>query len=183
VTDVTRGQWRAHGERVIYDSPWVRLGQVDVEPPEGERYWHHVARFRPAALLALVDDENRVLLAWRHRFVPDTWGWEIPGGLIDDGEKPIDAARRELEEETGYRAGQVEHLLSYEPMPGAVDAPHAIFLGRDPRQVRDDPDVNEAARLEWHSLAAVPALLASGDVTNAATVIALLMLRPGPGTE
>lgn len=174
---MTRGQWRAHGERVLYDSPWVRLGQIDVEPPEGERYWHHVARFRPAALLALVDDRNRVLLAWRHRFVPDTWGWEIPGGLIDEGEKPIDAARRELEEETGYRAGRVEHLLSYEPMPSAVRSPHTIFLGRDPEQVRDTPDVNEAVRLEWFPLPRTRDLIAAGEITSSATLIALLALR------
>jgi 8-oxo-dGDP phosphatase len=173
---MTRGQWRAHDERVIYDSPWVRLGQIDVEPPVGERYWHHVTHLPPAALLALVDDDNRVLLAWRHRFVPDTWGWEIPGGLIDEGEKPVDAARRELEEETGYRAGRVEHLLSYEPMPGSVDSPHAIFLGRDPRQVHDTPDVNEAARLTWLPLSQARATIAAGEISNAGTLLALLTL-------
>lgn len=181
MTEPARGQWRAHGERVIYDSPWIWLGQLDVEPPEGDRYWHHAARYRSAAMMALVDDDDRVLLAWRHRIVTGTWGWEVPGGLVDDGEKPIDAARRELEEETGYRAGRVEHLLTYQPMPGAVDSPHALFLGRAPELVHDVPDVNEAARLEWRPLAEVPALIASGDVTNAATVIALLMLRPDAG--
>jgi 8-oxo-dGTP pyrophosphatase MutT (NUDIX family) len=179
VTEATRGQWRTYGERVIYDSPWVRLGQIDVEQPEGKRYWHHVARFLPAALLALVDDEDRVLLAWRHRFVADTWGWEIPGGLLDEGEEPIDAARRELEEETGYRAGHVEHLVSFEPMPGAVDSPHAVFLGRDPQRVRDTLDVSEAVRLEWCPLTEVRGRIAAGEITNASTIIALLALsRP-----
>ena len=65
------GFWRAHGERAIYDSPWVWLGQVDVEPPGGDRYWHHVVRLRKAAVMALVDGEERVLMLWRHRFVPD----------------------------------------------------------------------------------------------------------------
>jgi hypothetical protein len=49
---VTSGFWRAHGERAIYDSPWVWLGQVDVEPPGGDRYWHHVVRLRKAAVMA-----------------------------------------------------------------------------------------------------------------------------------
>jgi hypothetical protein len=60
---VTSGFWRAHGERAIYDSPWVWLGQVDVEPPGGDRYWHHVVRLRKAAVMALVDGEERVPLA------------------------------------------------------------------------------------------------------------------------
>ena len=52
VGSVTSGFWRAHGERAIYDSPWVWLGQVDVEPPGGDRYWHHVVRLRTAAVMA-----------------------------------------------------------------------------------------------------------------------------------
>ena len=55
VTSDKRGLWQAHGERAIYDSPWVWLGQVDVEPPGGARYWHHVVRLRKAAVAALLD--------------------------------------------------------------------------------------------------------------------------------
>ena len=134
---MTSGFWRAHGERAIYDSPWVWLGQVDVEPPGGDRYWHHVVRLRTAAVMALVDGEERVLMLWRHRFVPDRWGWELPGGLVDDGEEPAVAASRELAEETGYRAGQVEHLVSFQPMPGTVDAEHHVYVGGDPLRIGD----------------------------------------------
>ena len=89
-------RWRTFGERTIYDNPWVWLGQVDVELPDGERFWHHVVRLHRAAMIVLLDGENRVLLLWRHRFVQDRWGWELPGGLIDDDEEPADTAAREL---------------------------------------------------------------------------------------
>jgi ADP-ribose pyrophosphatase YjhB (NUDIX family) len=65
----------------------VWLGQVDVEPPGGDRYWHHVVRLRKAAVLALVD-----------------------------GEEPAVAVTRELAEETGYRARRVEHLVGFQPI-------------------------------------------------------------------
>ena len=173
---MTSGFWRAHGERSIYDSPWVWLGQVDVEPPGGDRYWHHVVRLRTAAVLALLDDEERVLMLWRHRFVPDRWGWELPGGLVDDGEEPAAAANRELTEETGYRAGRVEHLVSFQPMPGTVDAEHHVYVGRDPRRIGDPTDPAEAARVEWVPLASVPALLDAGEIWSAASVAALPLL-------
>src|ERR1700756_2774211 len=127
----TPGLWQAHGERAIYDSPWVWLGQVDVEPPGGDRYWHHVVRLRRAAVAALLDDQDRVLMLWRHRVVPGPggWGgargaggWERPGGLVDEGEEPAAAANRELAEETGYRAGRLELLVTFQPMPGTIDA-------------------------------------------------------------
>jgi NUDIX domain len=99
------GRWRTFGEREIYRSPYTWLGQVDVELPGGERFWHEVIRLHRAAAMLLVDDADRVLLLWRHRFVLDRWGWELPGGLVDEDEEPAEAAVRELEEETGYRAG------------------------------------------------------------------------------
>src|ERR1700753_2127454 len=94
------GGWRTFGERSVYDSAWVRVEQIDVELPSGERYWHEVVRLHRAAMMVLLDDQDRVLLLWRHRVAQDRWGWELPGGLVDDGEEPADAAVRELEEET-----------------------------------------------------------------------------------
>jgi 8-oxo-dGTP pyrophosphatase MutT (NUDIX family) len=131
VTDATGGgasRWKTFGERVIYDNPWVWLGQVDVELPDGERFWHHVVRLHRAAMMVLVDGQDRVLLLWRHRFVQDRWGWELPGGLIDEGEEPAETAVRELEEETGYRAGRVEHLITFQPMVGMVDSEHVVCV-------------------------------------------------------
>jgi 8-oxo-dGDP phosphatase len=114
----------------------VWLGQVDVELPDGERFWHHVVRLHRASMMALVDDQDRVLLLWRHRFVQDRWGWELLGGLIDEGEEPAETAVRELGEETGYRAGRVEHLVTFQPLVGMVDSEHVVFAGRVPEKGR-----------------------------------------------
>ena len=145
MSDATGGgasRWKTFGERVIYDNPWVWLGQVDVELPDGERFWHHVVRLHRAAMMVLVDEQDRVLLLWRHRFVQDRWGWELPGGLIDEGEEPAETAARELEEETGYRAGRVEHLITFQPMVGMVDSEHVVFVGRDAEKIGEPTEAN-----------------------------------------
>jgi hypothetical protein len=68
-------RWQVHGERVLYDSAWVRLSLVDVEIPGGERFEHHVVRMPNKAAGAVVHDRDRgVLLLWRHRFITDAWG-------------------------------------------------------------------------------------------------------------
>jgi 8-oxo-dGTP pyrophosphatase MutT (NUDIX family) len=169
-------QWRTFGERAIYDSPWVWLGQVDVELPGGERFWHHVTRLRRAAMMVLVDDEDRVLMLWRHRFLPDRWGWEIPGGLVDEGEEPAEAAVRELAEETGYRAGLVERLIAFQPMVGSVDSEHFVFVGREPERIGEPTDTSEAARIEWVPLTSVPEMIAAGEIWNAGSLVALMRL-------
>lgn len=167
------GRWRTFGEREIYATPYVWVGQVDVELPGGERFWHHVIRLHRSAAMALVDDADRVLLLWRHRVVPDRWGWEVPGGLVDEDEEPPDAARRELEE-TGYRAGRVEHLITFQPWPGSVDAEVFVYVGREPERVGEPAGINEASRLEWVPLVSVPGMIAVGDIRNAGSLVALL---------
>jgi len=169
-------RWKTFGERVIYDNPWVWLGQVDVELPDGERFWHHVVRLHRAAMMVLLDEQDRVLLLWRHRFVQDRWGWELPGGLIDEGEEPAQTAARELEEETGYRAGRVEHLITFRPMAETVDCEHVVYVGRDPERVGDPAEASEVARLEWVPLGPVSGLIAAGEIWNAGTLVGLLRL-------
>ncbi|HZM32698.1 MAG TPA: NUDIX hydrolase, partial [Acidimicrobiales bacterium] len=97
-------RWTIHGERALYDSEWLRLVLVDIEVPDGERFDHHVVRYpQPAAGTIVSDPERGVLLIWRHRFITDTWGWEIPAGRIEPDESPEEAAVRETVEETGWR--------------------------------------------------------------------------------
>jgi 8-oxo-dGTP pyrophosphatase MutT (NUDIX family) len=177
--DGEKSRWRTFGERTLYDSEWVWLGQVDVEMPDGERFWHHVVRLPRAAVMVLIDDQERVLLLWRHRFVQDRWGWELPGGLIDEGEEPEQTAIRELEEETGYRAGRVEPLAEYQPMVGMVDSGHWVFVGRDPEKVTEPVEVSEADRIEWVPLASVPELIRQGQIWNSGVLIGLLGLLAG----
>jgi 8-oxo-dGTP pyrophosphatase MutT (NUDIX family) len=75
----------------------VRLALVDVEIPGVRRFEHHVVRVpRPAAGAVVHDPDRGVLLLWRHRFITDSWGYEIPAGGVDEGETPAQAATREL---------------------------------------------------------------------------------------
>lgn len=73
-SDRTPEPWQIHGERLVYDNPWVRLALVDVEPPGGERFEHHVVRLSHVAIAAVIDSQRQVLMMWRYRFVPERFG-------------------------------------------------------------------------------------------------------------
>jgi 8-oxo-dGDP phosphatase len=167
------GRWRTFGERVVYDDPSVWVGQVDIELPGGERHWRQVIRLHRTAILVLLNDHDQVLMLLRHRFVPDRWGWELPGGLVDEDEEPADAAIRELEEETGYRVEYIEHLVTFRPMSGMVDAEHFAFIGRNPARVSDPTDLSESARVEWVPLESVPGMIDAAEIWDAGSLVAL----------
>lgn len=167
--------WRVHGERSLYESEWVRLGLVDVELPDGSRFEHHALWMPAAAMTALLNDEGtHLLLMWRHRFVPDLWNWELPGGLIDEGEEPAQTAAREIEEETGYRPRALEHLVTFEPMIGMLQCPHYVFLGRGAVRVGEPTERTEMQRMEWIPLVNLPALISEGKIRNSGTLVAVL---------
>src|SRR5437879_8842989 len=112
-------QWTVHGERPVYESEWINVVLVDVEVPGHQRFEHHVVRMpSPAAGVVVHDEQRGLLLLWRHRFITDSWGWEIPAGRVDPGETPAEAAAREVLEETGWRAGPLRPLVSYQPSNG-----------------------------------------------------------------
>lgn len=166
--------WHVHGERVIYDNEWVTVGLADISQPSGERFEHHTVTLPAAAMTVVLDDDGRnVLLSWRHRFVPNLWNWELPGGLLDDGESPAETAAREVEEETGYRPRTVEHLVTFEPMAGTVRSAHHVFLARGVERVADPTELNEGT-FRWVPLADVPNLIATGKVGNSGALVGLL---------
>jgi len=151
-------RWIVHGERTLYSSPWVGLRLADVEIPGGERFDHHVVRVpREAAGCVVHDPQRGVLLLWRHRFITDTWGWEIPAGATDDGESPAEAAAREVHEETGWRPGPVH-----------------VFLARGAEHEGDPVDFGEAERIAWRSPAEVRDDIARNQVADGLSLTALL---------
>ncbi|MEK8145626.1 NUDIX hydrolase [Streptomyces sp. M10(2022)] len=167
-------RWIGHGEREVHRSRWLTLSAAQVELPDGSFVDHHFIRTPSAAIVVAVDEDDRVLMMWRHRFVADLWGWELPGGLVDEGEDPALTAARELEEETGYRAGRVEPLLTYQPMAGMVDAPHHVYLGRDVHRVGKPVDANEAGRTQWMTSGECARIVHGGRTLTSGTAVGLL---------
>lgn len=156
-------RWTVHGERTVYGSPWLDLVLVDVEIPGGDRFEHHVVRAPAEAAGVIVHDERRgVLLLWRHRFITDTWGWEIPAGRVDPGESIGDAARREVLEETGWRVDELHPLIAYHPTNGFSDQRFNVFVAHGAEHVGDPTDPGESERIEWVPVADLRQIIASG---------------------
>ncbi|GII92479.1 NUDIX domain-containing protein [Sinosporangium siamense] len=166
--------WTVHGSRPVYRSDWVNLDLLDVEMPDGQRIEQNVVRMvRPVAAGAVVVGD-RVLLMWRYRHVTGSRGWEIPMGRVEADESPVEAAAREIEEETGWRPGPLTLIAASEPSNGTVDSVHYLFRADSAQHIGPPVDITEAERIEWVPLANILGLVAEGRIVSGPTLIALL---------
>jgi 8-oxo-dGTP pyrophosphatase MutT (NUDIX family) len=167
-------RWTVHGERSLYESEWVNLRLADVELPDGERFEHHVIRAPQQAVGTVIGAEHRgVLLLWRHRFITDTWGWEIPAGRVEEGEELVDAAARESLEETGWRPGPLVPLFSYHPTNGLSDQAFHLFLAEGADEIGPPVDAHEADRVVWLPTSEVVDAIRDGQVHDGMSLTAL----------
>jgi 8-oxo-dGTP pyrophosphatase MutT (NUDIX family) len=169
-------QWTIHGERVVDETRRLRLSIAEVELPDGVKFEQYVLRIPPAAMMVVIDDRDRVLMAWRHRFIIDRWVWELPGGYVDPGEDPAACAIREFEEETGWRPLEAQPLVTCQPIVGSADAANLLFVSYGAENVGHPPDINEAERVEWLPLDSVRGLIADGKIVGSSAIIGLLMV-------
>ena len=168
-------RWTVHGERTIYDSEWMRLALVDVELPSGPRFDHHVLRMPAEAAGVVIDVADRgVLLLWRHRFITDTWGWEVPAGRVDPGESVLEAAHRETVEESGWEPGELTLMTRYFPANGTTDATFNLFVTTTATHVGDPTDLDEAERVEWLTWDRIREEIGRGNVGDGLSLTALL---------
>jgi 8-oxo-dGTP pyrophosphatase MutT (NUDIX family) len=174
-------KWIEHGRRPIYQSDWVSLWLDDVETPDGERFEHHVVRVpKEATSVAVVNHEDSVLMLWRHRFIIDQWGWELPSGWVNAGEAPEQAARREVEEETGWQVHNLTHLGSCNADNGLVALRSHLYLTRSATYAGPPQDTTEADRVEWVPMADVPKLIKNGHIQDAPVMVTLLLALIDP---
>jgi 8-oxo-dGTP pyrophosphatase MutT (NUDIX family) len=169
-------RWTVHGHRDVYTSEWVQVSIDDVEIPGIPRFEHHVVHFPRASVTAVVidDDGSRVLLLWRHRFITDSWGWEVPAGWADPGEDSAEAIMREIEEETGYRPAMVRPMTRYNALSGISDMRFTAFVASGAKRVGPPADRGESSRVEWVQVAEVPKLADEGQIQDGPSLTALM---------
>ena len=169
--------WKNLGEKPVVQTPWFRLNLAEVELPGGRRLDHYLLRLPPVVLAAVLDSRNRVLLLWRHRFIPGSWGWELPSGIADPAEDLASAAAREALKESGWEPSRLRLLMRLEPSGGLADSVHHVYWTEQATHRGEPAAAFEAERIDWLPLRQVPELIADGRIRAASTAAALLYVH------
>ena len=140
-------------------------------PKTGFDIKRSIVRHAGSAVMMAVDDKKRILLVRQFRLPAERYLWELPAGKLDEGEKPLQAARRELIEETGYRARKWKKLASFWPSPGYVEERMTIFLATDLTAGEATPMDDERIEARWFTRKELEEMIRNGKIEDGKTMI------------
>ncbi len=142
--------------------------------PDGFEIRRSIVRHAGSAVMMAVDARGRVLLVRQYRLPAEAMLWELPAGRLDPGETPLQAARRELEEETGYRARRWRKLLSFYASPGYIAEKMNVFVATDLIPGPPKPMDDERIRTRWFTPAELRRMIRAGRLIDGKTIAAFL---------
>jgi ADP-ribose pyrophosphatase len=167
--------------REIWQGSVGRFGEEDIRLPDARRFTLGILKHPGAcAVVPLLADGSVVLLRQYRHAVRETL-WEIPAGKLDPGEGLEACARRELEEETGYQAGQLVPLGSIFVTPGYSDERIHLYLAQDLQAGRQALMDNESIQCVSLPLTEAVRMAEQGEISDAKSVIGLLRARARVG--
>jgi ADP-ribose pyrophosphatase len=160
--------------RVVYEARKFRVEIASSVDRDGRSRDYEVIRHSGAAVILPLLDDGRVVLIRNHRVSLERELLELPAGTLDPGEAPAAAAGRELTEETGYRAGSIEPLLSFYSTPGICDENMHVFLATRLTAGQSALEPGERIRVTPMEWAAAMQAVRDGTIADAKSIAALL---------
>lgn len=157
------------------------VSRVTLADNNGKEIVREVIEHPGAACIIPMLDNKTVLLIEQWRIGAKRALLEIPAGTIDKGEAPLECAARELEEETGYKAGKLEHLFTMYPSPGILDEKMHIFIATELTKGEPNPDEDEVIDLKPMSFRDLRIQLKANNIKDGKTIAALgylLVFKP-----
>ena len=148
-----------------------------VKEPNGITATREVVRHAGSVVVLAVDDtgpEPRVLLEKQYRYAANAYLWELPAGRIDQGERPLAAGKRELLEETGYRARNWKQALFFYSSPGFLDETMSVFLARGLTSGKARPEEDECIECNLVPLSCALRMISSGEIRDGKTIASIL---------
>jgi 8-oxo-dGTP pyrophosphatase MutT (NUDIX family) len=174
----THNPWKVTGEKEVYDNPWIGLTEFKVLNPAGNPGIYGKVHFKNRAIGVFpLDDELNTYLVGQYRFTINQYSWEMPegGGPLD--EQPLDAAKRELLEETGLKAKYWTELQHIHLSNSVSDELGIIYLARGLEQFEAEPEETEQLIVNKVPFNQVYRMVCNNEITDSLTVAAVLRVQ------
>jgi 8-oxo-dGTP pyrophosphatase MutT (NUDIX family) len=169
--------WQTRSRHTAYENPWIRVEHREVLNPSGGPGIYGVIHFKNTAVgVVPLDADGYTWLVGQYRYTLQQYSWEIPEGGGPLGTDPLDAARRELLEETGLRAGKWTPLLEMHTSNSVTDEYGVVYVAQDLTQGEAEPEETEQLHIRRVPFSEAVDMVMRGEITDSLSMIAILKL-------
>lgn len=158
---------------LLYQGKAISLKKEEIELPSGKRIYRETVIHHGASATIPVMDNDKIIFIRQYRHPVGEYLLEIPAGTLRLGEDPESCARRELEEETGYIAGELIHLLTIYPSPGYSNEKLHIYLARKLEKSRQNLEADEDISLVFLNLQEALEAIRDRRIVDAKTLVSI----------
>lgn len=159
--------------KVIYSGKVVKVLRDEIITANGYNSFREVVVHNGGVVIAAVTNENKIIIVKQYRYPLKSTNLELPAGKLEKDENPDDAAKRELQEETGYRAKNWKSLGYINTTPGICTEKLYLYLASDLEFVGDHPDPGEVLKCFEYSLDELLKMIDNGEINDSKTICAL----------
>lgn len=169
------GGWKTKTSTIAYENPWLKITHEEVITPKGTDGIYGVVHFKNTAIgIVPIDSEGNTWLVKQSRYTLNQYTWEIPEGGCPHGEEPLNAAKRELEEEVGLQANNWTQLMTMHLSNSVTDEFCVVFVARDLFAGKQELESTEDIEYKKLPLTEAIEMVKRGEITDGISVAALL---------
>jgi ADP-ribose pyrophosphatase len=175
----TKGKAQLLSSKTVFQGSIFRVTVDRVKEPSGVVVQRDIVRHRGSVVILAIDEagpEPSLLLERQYRYAAAQYLWELPAGSIDSGEKALFGAKRELREETGYRAKYWSRALHFYPSPGFIDETMTVYLARGLTPGEAQPEEDELIACHLIPFSRALQMIQSGKILDGKTIAGVLWL-------
>ncbi|MDT4895978.1 MAG: hypothetical protein QOH25_1055 [Acidobacteriota bacterium] len=175
--DETKNPWQKLASREVYDNVWINVREDSVIRPDNEPGIYGVVHFKNIAIGILAIEDEFIYLVGQYRYALDRYSWEIPEGGCGEGEEPLAAARRELEEETGLHAERWEKIGEAHLSNSVTDELAIWFLATGLTQGKHSSEGAEQLQVRRVTFQEALEMALRGEITDALSLLAIMQYQ------
>lgn len=169
------------GRKLEFEGKIVKFYSDTMQLPDGNTAVWDFIEHKGAAAIVPVTENGDIIMVRQYRNAPERYTLEIPAGALNPGEDRMTAAVRELEEETGFRSGRVEHLLDLYTTVAFCNELIGIYYTEELTPAKQHLDPEEFLNVEVHPLEELVDMILQGKIQDAKTIAALLAYKTKKG--